>query len=141
MPRIISSNGQSNIEAIKKYFCSEYVVKRIADITGMNYDTLIGGDYKLLLEPVAYFTFQGVMVATTATEAALYDQKVNGLLRSWMQSLTHKNLPLAMFLKHPILGILHGAAPERPLHQTRISSRRWDLVLCVSKTPNPNPSK
>ncbi len=104
IPRIISTNGITNIEAIKKYFCSEYVVKRIAEITGMNYDVLIGGDYKILLEPIAYFTFQGAMIATTATEAALYDQKVNGLLRSWMQSLTHKNLPLAMFLEVSDLG-------------------------------------
>ena len=55
MPRIISTNGSNNIEAIKKYFCSEYVVKRIADITGMNYDVLIGGEYKILLEPLAYY--------------------------------------------------------------------------------------
>jgi hypothetical protein len=96
MPRIVSTNGTSNISAIKKYFCSEYVVKRVAEVTGMNYDILIGGDYKILLEPIAYYKFQGVMVATTATEAALYDQQVNGLLRYWMKSLTHKNLPLAM---------------------------------------------
>lgn len=104
IPQIISSNGSTNIDAIKRYFCSEYVVKRIAEETGMDYNTLISGNYKLLLEPVAYFTFQGVMIATTATEAALYDQQVNGLLRSWMQSLTHKNLPLAMFLETSDLG-------------------------------------
>ncbi len=104
MPRIISTNGTTNIDAIKKYFCSEYVVKRIAEVTGMDYDILIGGDYKILLEPIAYFTFQGVKIATTATEAALYDQQTNGLLRSWMKSLTHKNLPLAMFLEVSDLG-------------------------------------
>lgn len=54
MPRIVSTNGSNNIEAIKKYFCSEYVVKRVAEITGMKYDVLIGGQYKLLLEPIAY---------------------------------------------------------------------------------------
>jgi hypothetical protein len=104
MPRIVSTNGISNIPAIKKYFCSEYVVKRIAEVTGMNYATLIGGDYKILLEPIAYYKFQGVMIATTATEAALYDQQTNGLLRYWMKSLTHKNLPLAMFLEVADLG-------------------------------------
>ena len=40
----------------------------------------------------------------TATEAALYDQKVNGDLRSKMGSLTHKNLPLAIFLEEADLG-------------------------------------
>lgn len=139
MPRIISFNGQSNIEAIKKYFCSEYVVKRIADITGMNYDTLIGGDYKLLLEPVAYFTFQGVMVATTATEAALYDQKVNGLLRSWMQSLTHKNLPLAMFLETSDLGYPAWSGSRTTAASTSdiISSLGLGIVRFKDAEPEP----
>ncbi len=104
MPRIVSTNGSINIEAIKKYFCSEYTIKRVAEITGMNYDILIGGDYKLLLEPMAYYTFQGVMIATTATEAAMYDEQLSGLLRSKMVSLSHKNLPLAMFLEVGDLG-------------------------------------
>ena len=65
----------------------------------MNYDTLINGEYKLLLEPIAYYTFQGVMIATTATEAAMYDEKLSGGLRSKMVSLSHKNLPLAMFFR------------------------------------------
>lgn len=104
MPRIISTNGNNNIEAIKRYFCSEYVVKRIAEITGMNYDILIGGEYKILLEPLAYYKFEGNMFATTATEAALYDEQTSGLLRQRMVSLTHKNLPLAMFLEVGDLG-------------------------------------
>lgn len=104
MPRIISTNGNNNIEAIKKYFCSEYVVKRIGEVTGMDYDTLIGGEYKILLEPVAYYKFEGVMIATTATEAALYDETVGGQLRYWMGTLTAKNLPLAMFLETADLG-------------------------------------
>lgn len=54
IPKIISTNGSNNIEAIKKYFCSEYIIKRIAEITGMNYDVLIGGQYKILLEPFAF---------------------------------------------------------------------------------------
>lgn len=54
MPRIVSTNGSNNIDSIKKYFCSEYTIQRIADITGMDYDILLGGEYKLLLEPMAY---------------------------------------------------------------------------------------
>ncbi len=104
MPRIVSTSGSNNIEAIKKYFCSEYTIKRIADITGMNYDVLINGEYKLLLEPIAYYTFQGVMTATTATEAAMYDEILSGDLRRKMVSLSHKNLPLAMFLEVGDLG-------------------------------------
>ena len=104
MPRIVSTNGSNNIDVIKKYFCSEYIIKRVAEITGMEYDVLIGGDYKLLLEPFAFYKFEGVMIATTATEAALYDEQVSGLLRKRMTSLSHKNLPLAMFLEVSDLG-------------------------------------
>ncbi|MEA4986567.1 MAG: hypothetical protein VB095_00690 [Anaerovorax sp.] len=104
MPRIVSTNGSNNIEAIKKYFCSEYTVQMIANHTGINYDMLIGGEYKLMLEPIAYYKFEGVMIATTATEAAMYDEKVSGLLRKRMVSLSHKNLPLAMFLEVSDLG-------------------------------------
>ena len=104
IPRIVSTNGSNNIDAIKKYFCSEYIIKRVADITGMDYDVLIGGDYKLLLEPFAFYKFEGVMIATTATEAALYDEQVSGLLRKRMTSLSHKNLPLSMFLEVSDLG-------------------------------------
>lgn len=104
MPTIISDKGNSNIDAIKKYFCSEYIVQMIANHTGMNYDILIGGEYKLLLEPIAYYKFEGVMVATTATEAAMYDEQISGLLRRRMVALSHQNLPLAMFLEVSDLG-------------------------------------
>jgi hypothetical protein len=104
MPRIVSTNGSNNIEAIKRYFCSEYTVKLISNHTGMDYDVLINGDYKLLLEPFAFYKFEGVMIATTATEAALYDEQVSGLLRKRMTSLSHKNLPLSMFLEVSDLG-------------------------------------
>lgn len=104
IPRIISTNGTNNIEAIKSYFTDEQVIRVIADQVGMDFDTLIGGEYKLLLEPIAYYKFEGVMIATTATEAALYDETVGGQLRAWMGSLTAKNLPLAMFLETTDLG-------------------------------------
>lgn len=104
LPRIISTNGTNNIQAIKSYFTDEQVIRAIANYSGMDFDTLIGGEYKLLLEPIAYYKFEGVMIATTATEAALYDETVGGQLRYWMGSLTAKNLPLAMFLETPDLG-------------------------------------
>lgn len=100
MPRIIGSSSYSiNIEATKKYFCSEYAIRLIAYITGMKYENLINGDYKLLIEPIAYMTFQGMYMAMTSHEAALYDEKLGGGLRSKMVSLSHKNLPLALFLQ------------------------------------------
>jgi hypothetical protein len=56
------------------------------------------------LEPIAYFIFQGENVGMTAHEAALYDQQLSGGLRSKMVSLSHQNLPLAMFLERSDLG-------------------------------------
>lgn len=105
MPLIISSGGgQASIDEIKRYFCSEYMIMTIANITGFNYDVLINGSYKILLEPIAYMTFGGIKYAMTATEAALFDQQLGGGLRSKMASLSHKNLPLAIFLETPDLG-------------------------------------
>lgn len=112
MPRIISSGStKANIEAIKKYFCSEYAVELVAQQTGINYDELIGGEYKLFLEPIAYFKHNGVMYAMTAHEAALYDNQTGGALRRTMTSLTHKNLPLAMYLEYSDLGFAAYSGP------------------------------
>lgn len=105
MPRIISSGSSSaSIDEIKRYFCSEYAIQLVANTTGIEYDTLINGQYKILIEPVAYFLFNGNYFAMSAHQAALYDQMLSGGLRSKMVSLTHKNLPLAMFLERAELG-------------------------------------
>lgn len=107
MPTIVrSSGGSNNIDAIKKYFCSEYAVRMVSDNTGISYDSLISGKYKLLIEPLAYFKYNNVQYCFSATQAALYDQKANGDLRSKMTSLTHQNLPLAMFLETSDLGFI-----------------------------------
>lgn len=104
LPKIISSNGSNNIAAIKSYFTDEQVIRSIAGTMGMQFDVLVNGEYRLLIEPIAYYTFQGVMIATTATEAAMYDEVLGGGVRRKMVSLTHKNLPLAMFLETADLG-------------------------------------
>lgn len=139
IPQIISIEGINNIDAIKKYFCSEYVVKRIADISGMDYDILIGGDYKILLEPIAYYTFEGVLIATTATEAAMYDEQVSGLLRKNMFPLTHKNLPLAMFLEAGDLGYpaWHGSRTATATNADIKSSLGLGIVRFAEKPEEP----
>lgn len=105
MPKIIRTKSrQADIKEIKKYFCSEYMVTTISNLTGFNYEILTNGDYKILLEPIAYMTFMGINMAMTATEAALYDQQLSGELRRRMVSLSNKNLPLAMFLEVSDLG-------------------------------------
>lgn len=105
LPKIITtSSGNGNIAAIKSYFTDEQVIRSIANLTGMDFNVLINGQYRLLLEPIAYMTFGGIKYAMTATEAALFDRQLDGGLRSKMASLSHKNLPLAMFLETPDLG-------------------------------------
>ena len=105
LPRIISGSvNKANVEAIKRYFCSEYAAQLVSDKTGIPFDSLISGSYKLVIEPMAYFIHGGRNYAMTATEAALYNQLSGGTLRSKMTSLTHKNLPLSIFLEVADLG-------------------------------------
>lgn len=105
LPRIISSGSfPASISAIRSYFTDEQTIRGISGYVGVDFETLVGGKYKIVIEPIAYFFFNGLQYAMTATEAALYDQQVNGGLRAKMLSLTHKNLPLAIFLEKADLG-------------------------------------
>lgn len=139
LPLIISSGDQSaSITEIKKYFCSEYAAKMIAHDIDMSYEDLISGAYKLLLEPIAYFTFNGVKVGMTATEAALYDMQLDGGLRSKMASLSHKNLPLAMFLEVSDLGYpaWTGSTDVRVSNDQIISSLGLGIVRYREQPPD-----
>ncbi len=105
LPRIISGgSSRASIEAIKRYFCSEYAAKLVSEKTGIAFEELISGPYKLVIEPIAYFTHGGRDYAMTATEAARYNQMSGGALRSKLPSLTHQNLPLSIFLESSDLG-------------------------------------
>ena len=105
LPLIISSGDtKASIEVIRNYFCSEGAAQMIANDAGISFDKLTNGSYKLLIEPIAYFKYQGVQMGMTAHEAAMYDQIQSGDLRSKMVSLSHKNLPLAMFLERSDMG-------------------------------------
>ena len=61
MPRIISSTGKNNIKSIRNYFCRKGTLKDIATATGVEYKMLINGEYKILLEPIAYLKYHNVM--------------------------------------------------------------------------------
>ena len=141
MPRIVSADGSANINAIKAYFCSEFAVQLIANETGMEYEPLINGNFKLLLEPIAYFTFQGQKVAMTATEAAMYDNLLSGGLGSKMGSLTHKNLPFAMFLETPDLGFVaySGATDQSQSNDTIIAELGLGIVRFAGQPATPPP--
>ncbi len=106
LPTIIS-DGESlfpDIDEIRSYFTDEQVVKGISAHVGIAYDKLTGGDYKLMIEPIMYITYNGVRTAMTATEAALYNIQTGGDLLNKFAPLSHKNLPLAMFLEKDDLG-------------------------------------
>ena len=139
MPRIISSNGSSNIAAIRSYFCREGTIRDIANATGLDYDTLINGKYKILLEPVAYFKYNSVMFAMTATEAALYNKQVGNGLRSKMVSLSHKNLPLSMFLEAPDLGFpaWSGSTTKAQSDETIIANLGMGIIRFSEPDPEP----
>ena len=138
MPTIISTNGNVNIEAIKKYFCSEYTIKLVAEKMGMNYDNLISGKYKLLLEPISYFTHNSVKYAFTAHEVALFDNQTSGALRKTMTSLTHKNQPLSMFLEYSDLGFTAytGATNKTVSNDTIISNLGLGIVRFTETIPD-----
>ncbi len=105
VPKIITtSSGSASLEAIKSYFTDEQIIRSLAGYVGIGYEALTSGQYKLLLEPVAYVTYQGIRMAFTATEAAKYNLLTGGMVRKKLTSLTHKNLPLAMFLETSDVG-------------------------------------
>ncbi|WP_367184353.1 hypothetical protein [Intestinimonas sp.] len=144
MPRIISTgSSKASIEAIKKYFCDEIIVRYIAELTGISYGDLITGKYKLFLEPIAYFKHNGVMYAMTAHEAALYDNLTGGALRRTMTSLTHKNLPLAMYLEYSDLGFAaySGATNKTCSNDTIIAYLGMGIVRFEEQPPEqPEPT-
>lgn len=105
LPTIISGGSYvADIDTIRNYFTDEQVVRSISNHVGIDFNELIGGDYKLMLEPIAYVTYYGIRTAVTATEAALYNIRTGGDFRVKFAPLSHKNLPLAMFLEKDDLG-------------------------------------
>ncbi len=144
LPKIIATNsGTGSIAAIKSYFCDEQVLRGICGYTAFEYDELIGGDYKLIIEPLAAFLYNGTPIVMTATEAALYDQQVGGGLRNKMGALTHKNLPLALFLETPDLGYpAWGGSHSRLVSNADIiSSLGIGIVRFTEITEWPEPSE
>ena len=143
MPKIItSSGGNANITEIKNYFTDELVIRYIAQSIGTSYDKLTDGKYKLLLEPVGYFTFEGHKMAMTATEAAKYDQKISGRLRSKMVHFSHQNLPLAMFLERSDLGFAaYKGAKNKPQSDNTIIKQLGLGIVKFKEDSTPQPEQ
>ena len=143
MPKIITSNGgNANISKIKKYFCSEWAIKRIAEVVGTTYEKLTDGKYKLLLEPIGYFTFNGTKWAMTSTEAALYDRKISGRLRQKMLHFSHQNLPLAMFLERSDMGYpAYKGSKNKPQSDSTIIGQLGLGIVKFKEDSTPQPEQ
>lgn len=143
LPKIISDGGgNTNIKAIRSYFTDRQVIKSLASIIGTTYDKLTDGNYKLLLEPVAYFTFEGKKYAMTSTEAALYDKALGGGLRRKMISLTHQNLPLSMYLDVSDMGYpAYEGSTSRPKSDSTIINELGLGIVKFKDNPPPPPEQ
>lgn len=126
MPPIMTSRSRpADIEVIKWYFCSEYACMMVAEATGASYEKMLSGEYKILLEPIAYVTFNGQYYCFTATEAALYDQLSGGSLRSRLPTVAFQNLPLALFLEYNDLGFSAWTGPKSGIQSNA------DIINCL----------
>lgn len=144
LPKIISTgSSKASIAATRSYFTDEQVIRAIAGYVGIDFDLLISGDYRIVVEPLAYLCYNGQQFAMTATEAALYDQVVNGDLRKKLGTLTHKNLPLAIFLEEADLGYAawSGSRTDKASNGDIISSLGIGIVRFNEVTTPPDPGE
>lgn len=140
---LIVSNGSytTNIEKIRSYFTDEQVVRRIAQHAGFSFKKLTNGDYKLMLEPIVYVTYNGIRTAMTATEAALYNMQTGGDLINKLGLLTHKNLPLAMFLEKDDLGYTAWSGSTTAVTTDSNILKYLGVGIVSFKEPSPPPEE
>ena len=99
MPTIVGGAGGNNIDAIKRYFTDKNVIQSISNGVGIPYDELIGGHYKLLLEPIAYFTFKGVKWAMGRLGVSLgFDGSTTQLLQKVILGAVTEDVLTIIFL-------------------------------------------
>ncbi|MFR4688181.1 MAG: hypothetical protein ACLT8K_14570 [Bacteroides stercoris] len=142
MPYIVNSKSRpASIAAIRSYFCREGTMQDIAVATGFPYEELVSGAYKLLLEPIVYVRYHDIMYAMTATEAALYNKKVSGDLKNNLLNVTHKNLPMAMFLETADLGFPAWEGPTNQVQEDENIINNLGLGIIRFSAPDPEPPK
>lgn len=140
MPTIVSDKG-NDIQAIKNYYCSAPVVKLIAEKSAIPYETLINGQYKLLLEPIFYITYHGNRWAMTSHEVALYNEKTNGDIRRYFASISHRSLPFSMFLETSDLGFpAYKGATNKPVKDNIIKEQLGLGIVRFNGASTDNPS-
>ena len=138
LPKII--NGE--LTTIKKYFGDEGFAKYFSELTGFNYNEMVSGKYKLMLEPVGYPKIKGKVTACSATELALLDKQLNGYIRkSNIQLFSHLNLPMAMFLERDEFGIKkwEGSRVQKQSNDTIIAQLGVGAVTFKEKEEEEKP--
>lgn len=139
MPQIILASG-SNIAQIRYFFTRTDVCRAILAEYSLNYEYAKENRYKIVIEPIAYFTFMGTKFAMTATEAAFYDQYTGGMLARFMGNLTHKNQPLALYPERPDLGVAaYGGGNGIQGRETIISKLGIGIVSLSTDGPTFGP--
>ena len=120
MPQIISGNNKkASITAIRRYFCSEAAAVMIANDTGILFEDIEEGKYKLVIEPVIYLVYQHLYFAMTTTEAGLYNQITGGDLGYHFPTVVMKNHALALFLEQSDLGFDAWTGPTGSARTTQ----------------------
>lgn len=113
IPQIISGNTKkADLTAIRLYFCSEAAAVMVANDTGIPFEDIRDGKYKLVIEPVIYLIYQHLYFAMTTTEAGLYNRITGGDLGSNFPTVVMKNLALAIFLERDDLGFSAWKGPK-----------------------------
>ncbi len=110
---IISENNTAHLEEIKAALSAENFLKNICSLLdGITYEGFVEGEYKIAFEPIAYFRYNGMNWALTATEVAIYNKYLVNIgfdtgksMCALLGPLTHCNLPRAAFLERRDLGI------------------------------------
>lgn len=138
LPKVISENGTlADMDAIKDFISTARILNQIASNAGIGFEDLIDGNHKIVIEPIAYFYYMGLPWAMTATEAALYDQQVVGDLCHRMGNLTHKQLPLSMFLSTADLHFPSYASSGGSLQSRATIIERLGLMIWSNDKETP----
>lgn len=114
---IISENNTANLEKIKTLLGKKEFLVHLASLigSGLTYEDIADGKYKIAFEPVAYFRYNGQNWAMSATECGLLNKYMKNYfsagwnstnnLRALLGPLTHSQLPRSAFLESKDLGI------------------------------------
>ncbi len=111
---IISENNTAHLEEIKEFLGKKEFIAHLCSLLqgDISYDDFAAGEYKIAFEPIAYFRYNGMNWALTATEVAIYNKYLVNIgfdtgksMCALLGPLTHCNLPRAAFLERRDLGI------------------------------------